>query len=55
MELNFTQWHQHIAQQLKQDYRKLKLIKNEKVIQKIQRRKPANLHGIQKDSISVNR
>lgn len=46
MELNYTQWHQHIAKQLEQDYRKLKLIKNEKVIQRISRRKSANLRGV---------
>lgn len=45
-ELTFNQWQEHLAKELTNNYRKLKLIKDEKVIQKISRRKRTNLSRV---------
>jgi len=45
-ELTFNQWQAHLAKELQNNYRKLKLIKDEKVIQKISRRKSANISRV---------
>lgn len=45
-ELTFNQWQAHLAKELQNNYRKLKLIKDEKVIQKVSRRKSTNLHRV---------
>ena len=44
--LNFTQWHLHLQKQLEADYRKLKLIKNENIIQKVSRGQSPNLRRV---------
>lgn len=48
--LNFNQWMDHIAKQLQEDYRKLyytsKYKYNDTVIQKLPRRKTANLRRV---------
>jgi hypothetical protein len=44
-ELTFNQWQEHLAKELQNNYRKLKLIKDEK-LQKVPRRKPANLYRV---------
>ena len=41
-ELTFNEWQAHLAKELQNNYRKLKLIKDEK-LQKVSRRKSANL------------
>jgi len=44
-ELTFNQWQAHLAKELQNNYRKLKLIKDEK-LQKVSRRKSTNLHRV---------
>lgn len=44
-ELTFNEWQAHIAKELTNNYRKLKLIKDEK-LQKVSRRKSTNLHRV---------
>ncbi len=44
-ELTFNQWQEHLQKELTKNYRKLKLIKDEK-LQKVSRRKSANLHRV---------
>lgn len=44
-ELTFNEWQAHLAKELQKNYRKLKLIKDEK-LQKVSRRKPANIHRV---------
>ena len=44
--LTFNEWQAHLTIQLQKDYRKLKLIKDEKVIQTVSRRKSKNLRSI---------
>jgi hypothetical protein len=44
-ELTFNQWQAHLSKELEKNYRKLKLIQNEK-LQKVSRRESANLQRI---------
>jgi hypothetical protein len=44
-ELTFNEWQAHLAKELQNNYRKLKLIKDEK-LQKVSRRKSTNLHRV---------
>lgn len=44
-ELTFNQWQAHLAKELQNNYRKLKLIKDEK-LQKVSRRKSSNLQRV---------
>ena len=44
-ELTFNQWQEHLAKELQNNYRKLTLIKDEK-LQKVSRRKQSNLHRV---------
>ena len=44
-ELTFNQWQEHLAKELQNNYRKLKLIKDEK-LQKVSRRKSTNIHRV---------
>lgn len=44
-ELTFNEWQAHLQKELTNNYRKLKLIKDEK-LQKVSRRKSANLHRV---------
>jgi hypothetical protein len=44
-ELNFNEWQAHLAKELQNNYRKLKLIKDEK-LQKVSRRKSTNLSRV---------
>lgn len=44
-ELTFNQWQEHLSKELQKNYRKLKLIKDEK-LQKVSRRKSTNLHRV---------
>ena len=48
-ELTFNEWQAHLSKQLESDYRKLKLIKNEK-LRKISQREQTHLRGVQKVS-----
>ena len=41
-ELTFNEWQEHLAKELQNNYRKLKLIKDEK-LQKVSRRQPQNI------------
>lgn len=43
--LTFNQWQAHLSKELEKNYRKLKLIKDEK-LQKVSRRKSTNLHRV---------
>jgi len=44
-ELSFNQWQAHLSKELEKNYRKLNLIKNEK-LQKVSRRKSTNLQRV---------
>lgn len=44
-QLTFNEWQAHLSKQLESDYRKLKLIKNEK-FRKVSRRKSAHLSRV---------
>lgn len=44
-ELTFNQWQEHLAKELTKNYRKLKLIKDEK-LQKVSRRKSSHIHRV---------
>jgi len=44
-ELNFNQWQAHISKELDKNYRKLKLIKDEK-LQTVRPRKSTNLQRV---------
>ena len=44
-ELTFNEWQAHLSKQLESDYRKLKLIKDEK-LSKVSRRKSTNLQRV---------
>lgn len=44
-ELTFNEWQAHLQKELQNNYRKLKLIKDEK-LQKVSRRKSTNLHRV---------
>lgn len=44
-ELTFNEWQAHLSKQLEEDYRKLKLIKDEK-LSKVSRRKSTNLQRV---------
>jgi len=48
-ELTFNEWQAHLSRELQNNYRKLKLIKNEK-LRKISQREQAHLRGVQKVS-----
>ena len=52
-ELTFNQWQEHLAKELQENYRKLKLIKNEK-LQTISPAEPASVQRIQNSRIPVN-
>lgn len=45
-QLTYSQWHEYLSNELTKDYRKLKLIKNEKVIQTVSPRKSKNLRSV---------
>lgn len=53
-ELTFNEWQSHLSKQLETDYRKLKLIKDEK-LHKIPRRKSSSIRGVQEVRISANK
>jgi len=44
-ELTFNEWQAHLSKQLESDYRKLKLIKDEK-LRKVSQRKSSNLQRV---------
>ena len=44
-ELTFNEWQANLSKQLEEDYRKLKLIKDEK-LSKVSRRKSTNLQRV---------
>ncbi|CAB4137502.1 hypothetical protein UFOVP324_41 [uncultured Caudovirales phage] len=44
-ELTFNQWQAHLSKELEKNYRKLKLIQNEK-FQKVSRRESTNLQRV---------
>jgi Mg-chelatase subunit ChlD len=44
-ELTFNQWQEHLAKELQNNYRKLKLIKDEK-LQKVSRRKSTSISRV---------
>jgi hypothetical protein len=44
-ELSFNQWQAHLSKELEKNYRKLKLIQNEK-FQKVSRRESSNLQRV---------
>lgn len=44
-ELTFNQWQEHLAKELQNNYRKLKLIKDEK-LQKVSRRKSTSVSRV---------
>ena len=45
-QLTYNQWHEYLSKELTKDYRKLKLIKNEKVVQTVSSRKSKNLRSV---------
>jgi hypothetical protein len=45
-ELTFNEWQAHLSRELQNNYRKLKLIKDEK-LSKVSRRQPRNLQRVQ--------
>ena len=53
-ELTFNEWQSHLSKQLETDYKKLKLIKDEK-LHKISRIKSRGLRGVQEVRISANK
>lgn len=53
-DLTFNEWQANLSKQLENDYRKLKLIKNEK-LQTISRAKSRSLRGVQEVRISANK
>jgi len=53
-ELTFNEWQSHLSKQLETDYKKLNLIRNEKLY-KVSRRKPSSLRGVQEVRISANK
>jgi hypothetical protein len=52
-ELTFNQWQEHLAKELQENYRKLKLIKDEK-LQTISPAESASVQRIQSSRIPVN-
>ena len=52
-ELTFNQWQAHLQKELQNNYRKLKLIKDEKLY-KVSRRKSSSLRGVQEVRVSAN-
>jgi hypothetical protein len=48
-ELTFNEWQAHLSRELQNNYRKLKLIKDEK-LSKVSRRKSSNLQRVQEFS-----
>ena len=48
-QLTFNEWQAHLSRELENNYRKLKLIKDEK-LSKVSRREPSNLQRVQKFS-----
>jgi hypothetical protein len=53
-DLTFNEWQANLSKQLENDYRKLNLIRNEKLY-KISRREPGGLRGIQEVRVSANK
>jgi hypothetical protein len=53
-DLTFNEWQANLTKQLENDYRKLKLIKDEK-LHKVPRREQRNLRGIQEVRVSANK
>jgi hypothetical protein len=53
-DLTFNEWQANLTKQLENDYRKLKLIKDEKLY-KISRREPRSLRGVQEVRVSANK
>jgi hypothetical protein len=46
-QLTFNEWQAHLSRELENNYRKLKLIKDEK-LSKVSRREPRHLQRVQK-------
>jgi hypothetical protein len=53
-DLTFNEWQAHLANELQKNYRKLKLIKDEK-LQTISRAKSRSLRGVQEVRVSANK
>jgi len=53
-DLTFNEWQANLTKQLENDYRKLKLIKDEK-LQTISRGESRNLRGVQEVCVSANK
>lgn len=53
-DLTFNEWQANLTKQLENDYRKLKLIKDEK-LHKVSRRKSSSLRGVQEVRVSANK
>jgi hypothetical protein len=53
-DLTFNEWQANLTKQLENDYRKLKLIKDEK-LHKVPRRKSSSLRGVQEVRVSANK
>jgi hypothetical protein len=52
-QLTFNEWQAHLSRELENNYRKLKLIKDEK-LSKVSRRQPSNLPRVQAFSQDAN-
>jgi hypothetical protein len=53
-DLTFNEWQANLSKQLENDYRKLKLIKDEK-LHKVSRIKSRGLRGVQEVRVSANK
>jgi hypothetical protein len=53
-DLTFNEWQENLSNQLEKDYKKLNLIRNEK-LQTISRRKSRSIRGIQEVRVSANK
>jgi hypothetical protein len=53
-DITFNEWQENLSKQLELNYKKLNLIRNEK-LHKIPRRKSGSLRGVQKVRISANK
>jgi hypothetical protein len=52
-DLTFNEWQANLSKQLEKDYKKLNLIRNEK-LQTISRRESRSLRGVQEVRVSAN-
>jgi hypothetical protein len=53
-DLTFNEWQENLSKQLEKDYKKLNLIRNEK-LHKVSRIKSRGLRGVQEVRVSANK